>query len=221
MDNKQVTKIVAASLLGDGCVKIRPQNNNACFVIAQVEQHKDHLDYLKTHLSQITHIREWTKTNFVNGSGKNPKTQLWLESRAHPQFTTFRERMYPNGHKVVDPHYLTLLDWEFLAIWYMQDGSIQKTTQKYGTYGIITLCTHSFSYGDNHLLRDKLKEKLRLDFNVRSSRGKNGNQYWFLTLRSVDNEVFLDNIKPFVQSSFLYKCPVMIGSKIILDEDVV
>lgn len=217
MESKYLTKIVAACLLGDGCVKIRPcGHKNAHFVLAQTEDHYDHVLYIKNILSELTHVNEWTKENFSKGSGKNPKVQKWIETRTHPFYTKFRERMYPNGHKVVDPHYLTLLDWEFLAIWYMQDGSVCSN----GTHASIRIATHNFSYGDNHCLRQALADKLGILFNVVSSR-RNNKQYYSLSLNSKSNECFLENVSPYVQHSFSYKIPKMVGSKIILDEDIV
>lgn len=216
MDKKYITKVIAACLLGDGSVRVKKGCVNANFRLAQIEDHADHVEFVKGVASQVTGVNTWVKTNFAEGSGKNPKPQIWIETGAHPFFTNFYERMYPNGHKVVDPHYLTLLDAEFLAIWYMQDGTC-GAGQKYAQ---IRLATHGFSYGENHFLRSTLKERLGLDWNVVGHR-QNNKQYYFLALRSTDNEKFREMILPYMQESFMYKVPVMVGSRLVRDEDMI
>lgn len=220
MDKKYITKVIAACLLGDGSVRIKKSCTNANFRLAQIEDHKDHVDFIKNVISQVTKVSTWVKTNFAQGSGKNPKPQIWIESNVHPIFTNFYEKMYPNNHKVVDPHYLTFLDAEFLAIWYMQDGTCGVSDTKHGKYGQIKLATHGFSYGDNHCLRAALKEKLDLDWNVSGHR-QNNKQYYFLSLRSTDTAKFRNMVLPYMQESFMYKIPVMVGSRLVRDEDMI
>ena len=84
--DKNVIKILAASLLGDASLRIKKGNINAQFRLAQIVDHADHIEYIKGYVSLVTGTCEWTKTNFTTGSGLNPKNQLWLESNVHPVF---------------------------------------------------------------------------------------------------------------------------------------
>lgn len=204
MDRKYITKIVAASLLGDATIYIpNDGSKNAKLVIAQTEEHKDYIDLLADVLGEITNV-----------SISEPKTpkhmpqakkQIFLTTRVHPFYTNFRQRMYPNGCKIVDPHYLTLLDWEFLAHWYVQDGHISSRMQ--GSYQDIQsgIATHSFSYGDNLLLKEAIKDKLGIEYNIRSGSKKDGSRVYHLALRRSSLPRFLENITPFIVPSFQYK----------------
>lgn len=217
MTNKYVTKIVAASLLGDGSVGIPPDGSiNAKYRQPKTVDHMDYVDWLASVLEEITPTNRYT----WQPKQYNAKEQVMLQSRCHPFFTRFRERMYPNGHKVVDPHYLTLLDWEFMAIWYQEDGSSVRNKTKSGTYIRPILCTDCFAYGEQHLLRQAIADKLGVDFNVKSYR-TNGSQKYRLHLRASDTEKFMEGIEPFVLPSFSYKVCRTVSSRLILDEDIV
>lgn len=216
-DKRHVTKIVAASLLGDGSVGIPPDGSkNAKYRQPKTIDHMDYVDRLSNILEEIT------PTNRYEWQPKlgNAKRQVMLQTRTHPFYTNFRNRMYPNGHKVVDPHYLTLLDWEFMAIWYQEDGSLIRDVRKQGTYAKVTLSTNAFSYGDQHCLRQAIKEKLNVDFNVKDCRKESSQQY-ILLLRAVDLSKFLDGVAPYISPSFEYKLCRTIGSTTRVDEDIV
>lgn len=216
-DNKYVTKIVAASLLGDGSVGIPPDGSrNAKYRQPKTIDHMDYVDWLAGVLESVT------PTNRYEYQPKmaNAKRAVMLQSRCHPFYTKFRHRMYPNGHKVVDPHYLTLLDWEFMSVWYQEDGSLIRDARKKATYAKVVLCTNCFSYGDQHLLRIAIKEKLGVEFSVDGMR-QNGNQNYILRLRSTDLNKFLDGISPHVVPSFQYKLCRTVGSTSLVDEDIV
>lgn len=218
MADKYLTKIVAASLLGDGSVGIFPTYKNAVYRQPKRIDHKDYAEWLGDKLSTLTRVRY---NEFEPKSQFNGQRQIMLTTMAHPFYTTFRERMYPNDHKVVDPHYLTLLDWEFLAIWFQEDGSTGYYKHKNGsTYINTVLCSQSFSYGDNHLLRKALSEKLGLDWNVASDRS-GGKQKWFLKLRSSDIEKFMCSVEPYIVDSFKYKICHVVGSRLQRDEEIV
>jgi hypothetical protein len=134
-----------------------------------------------------------------NTDGYTRKPQLRLESKTHPKLTTIWERVYIDGHKVIDPHMLTLLDEEALSIIFMADGG-RYVDPRCNATPAYSLHTKGFSYGDNFLLKKALKEKLDLEFNVHRH-----SKYWFLTLRSKDSEKFEQLVGPHVLSSFDYK----------------
>lgn len=216
-DNKRITKIVAASLLGDGNVAVPPDGSkNAKYRQPKTEDHRDYCEWMCKELSVITRAYIYEFQPKMQGA----KRQIEIRTQCHPFFTKFRERMYPNGHKVVEPHYLNLLDWEFLAIWYQEDGSTVRDKRKQGTYIRVFICSECFSYADNQYLRIKIKEKLGIDFNVKSMRNR-GNHGYRLELRKEDINTFMQGIEPFVLPSFSYKICRTVGSSSLLDEDIV
>lgn len=209
INNKQITKVIAASLLGDGTI-YREGNKNGNFRIKQRSVHLDHLEYLYGVLINLTNVSlkqitcEQTEIVICGKKTVANPTHL-LRTMNHPTYTNFRQRMYPNGHKIVDPHYLTLIDWEFLAIWYMQDGMLEPKRHDTTNCGV-ALCTDNFSYGDCVLLRKALNEKLGLSWNIRpKSTDKNGNRTYRLHLYRKQFNEFTDKIHKYIQPSFMYK----------------
>lgn len=220
MASAYITKIVTASLLADGCLDI-PQDGsiNARYRQPKVITNKDYLEWFGNIVSEVCGVKYYT----FQPKMQNAKEQIMLYTRVHPFYTAIYNRMYPNGHKVVDPHYLTLLDWESMAVWYQEDGSLHvNEANKNGVfYACPILCTDSFSYGEQHNLRTAIKEKLGIEFNVSSFR-KHGKQMYRLRLRSSDIHKFMDNILPHIQESFKYKTCRTVGSTSrMVDEDIV
>jgi len=203
-NRKELTKIVAACLFGDAHVTACKNKENSGFELGQTSEHLDHLDYIADRLSHITSIRYDVRAG-VKTATKTIKPTIRIRSRHHPFYTNFRERMYPIGRKVIDPHHLTLLDAEFLAIWFVQDGwhsgSFRKNTFRHE----IALSTESFCYAEQMLLRSALKEKFNLDWNVKQYRSKVGSLLYYLQLSTKDVDRMLDIVTPFVQPSFTYK----------------
>lgn len=213
-DNKQLTKVVSACLLGDGTVHkygTDTVGTNSRFQLNLIEKNRDHVEYIKHYLEELTNV-SLSVNQRSNSDGYNRQPQVKIVTGRHPFYTKFRERMYPNGYKVVDPHYLTLLDWEFLAIWYQQDGTLVNSLAngKYLNYSC-SLATLCFSYGDNFLLRRALKEKLDLDWNISPNTKKDGSRTWFLRLNNRQIFKFIEGVRPYIQPSFEYKIKLSNG----------
>lgn len=217
MNKIRAIKIIAASLLGDGNVSIPPDGSiNALYRQPKIYLHEDYCIYIKEALEYFTSV----KLRRFQPKILNAKEQIEIKSKVHPIFTKLRKRMYPNGHKVVCPHLLKFIDWEFLAVLYQEDGCTVKDVRKSNTYIRVIICSESFSYADNHLLRTKFKEYLGIEFNVKSIRNR-GNQGYRLELNKNDINKFMNGIEPFISKSFRYKICRTVSSSSVLDEEIV
>jgi hypothetical protein len=142
-----------------------------------------------------------------------------LRTSRHPFFNPFRERLYSTGNKIIDPHYLKLLDWEMLAILYQDDGSISHyISSSNKAYNTVELATHRYSYGDNLLLKKAIKETMDIEFNVCQVRRKD-KLYYRLNLRQKDVSKFIDGISKFVLPSFEYKLNIF-SNEVLQDENL-
>lgn len=179
-DNKYLTKIVASCVMGNSEVK-SAEKKVAFLELNKPEVHLDYLTHLQTILQDITSVR--IKDNILKTSN-------------HPFFKKFRERCYLYSRKVIDPHYLTLLDWEMVSFLYMDRGSFSK---------IVEINTNLYSYGDNILLKRAIKEKLGIEFNIKDDRSNSGALQYKMVLRKRDANIFMENIEKFVVPSYMYK----------------
>jgi hypothetical protein len=183
----------------DGGLYVTGKCTNAKFIMNMREENRDYIEKVKQTLEEADIGVRLSERKDYNTDGYDRSPQLRLESTVHPKLTTIWDRVYIDGHKVIDPHMLTMLDAEALAIIFMADGGryVDKRCNATPAY---SLHTKGFSYGDNFLLKKALKEKLDLEFNV-TRHGK----YWYLRLRTKDSAKFEQLVESYVLPSFMYK----------------
>lgn len=189
-DKKELVKLISFMSTFDGCLYTR--HSNAQFILNMREENLDYVLWVKSVIDKITSSIIEKRPDY-NSDGFVRKPQVRLYSRTHPFFTTIRNRLYINNHKVIDPHMLKLLDEESLAIIFMADGS---GSLKHG----IRFHTKGFSYNDNMALSRAIYEKLGLRTNVNRH-----NNYYELRLKSADIGKFVDMVNPYICPSFRYK----------------
>lgn len=205
VNKKEIIKVIAASLLGDAWID-KEKNNNGRFRIELIAEHKDHLEYISKYIEIVTRVRfnvRERSIKVINGVETQGKPTITLSTMNHPLYTTIYERSYLLRRKVVDPHYLTLLDAQFLAIWFQQDGYLDF---KDGKTAYVTICTDNFTYADQDMLRRAIIERTGFIFNiVRRGLNKNGETTYRLRLYKKQTDQFIEDIHPFIQESFIYK----------------
>jgi len=216
MDNKNLGKLIAAMVIGDGYLGWkeqkstnrqveRPQYNrkaNSWYAAAHVSKNRDYVEWQCSILENITSvsIREYGERAFANGYIDAPR--ILYETKRHPFFTTLRERTYINNIKTISPHDLKLFDAESLAILYMDDGWTEKDSK-----GRVGIATHSFSWADNKLLRDCIAEKLNIHLDVKIHKQKNGNICYYLRSNNEQGKILKDTVYKtgLIVPSFEYK----------------
>lgn len=191
INEKQLSKLLYYFSGFDGGVY--PSGKNCRFVMNMREDNMDYISWVEHTIAQITNV----VTHKVPQRG-NRSPLMCLTSHAHPRFTAIRERLYtPDGKKILDPHQLSLIDSEALAIIFMADGG---TSLDKGKYPEIKLHTKGYSYFDNLALSKAIYEKT----GIRTSVNRH-NQYYFLRVKTTDLELFIKTVKPYILPSFSYK----------------
>jgi hypothetical protein len=191
----QLSKFISWSVCGDGYVGYATHNKNAHYSISRVPAHKD---YLQVVASKFTGLQD-CKIIFNEYTRKDNKMMCEVRVTSHPIFTRIRERQYQNNRRVIDPHQLTLLDWEAAAFLYMDDGSLcynNKGSQ------IVRLSTCAYTYYEQEALRKAFIEKLGVIWNI----NRNGNT-WQLNLAKQSRDKWFNGIAPYIVDSYKYKLP--------------
>ena len=204
MNDKDIMKYAVAFTYGDGCI-IR-HGKECRFEATCIEDNMDYINWRKCILENITPINTYENKD----SRPNRKLLIKTSSRTHPTYTKIYSRMYHNGRKTVDPHYLKLFDWETLAIFYMDDGNLQNVTQSYkeNKYSnkYPNIASMSFSYAENIMLKETIKKNLGIEFNVRKhSEREDGTINYMLYLAGSSRQSFYSNISKYILPSFRYK----------------
>jgi hypothetical protein len=202
MDKKELTKLVSYFIMGDGGAYVNKQN--AKFIMNMKAENKDYIDWVDKVFSEFVGTKQYERKDY-NTDGCVRAPQIRLETNTHPFITTIRDRIYTDGYKGIDPHALKLLDWEAMAILYMCDGCLHedKPNEKKGLKNSswnLTLNMKRLSYGDQLLLKQAIRDRLGVEFNI-NRQGK----YYYMRLRSKDVEKFCVGVLPYMKDSFSYK----------------
>jgi hypothetical protein len=221
-DKKELVKYVWSFTLGDGCLFRRNDNpgRNAIYILNQIQEHRDYVEWQASILENLTSIKYYEQDAFIDKRGVNNRPQIRITSKAHPFYTTLYERIYLNRIKTISPHDLKLLDWESLAILFMDDGYIQtQETQKLGRRTRAFLCTENYTYGDLVLLQKAIYEKTNLPFNFKKRKLKDGYGHRLVLSPKFFDE-FIKGVESYIFPSFQYKLDRTIDSAIVDDEIV-
>lgn len=205
---KDFVKCVAASLLGDGTIE-KQKYGNARFSLKQKIDHRDYVDYIANYLESLTSVSYYTtepKQYEIRNKLCNISASVTVRTKAHPVYTQMYERAYLNRIKRIDPHYLTFIDAEYLAIWFMEDGYSMYPADSVNPNPLIVLCTDAFTYGDLIMARRAIIEKTGFIFNVnKRSKNKNGELTYRMHLSRKQSQQFLEFVRPYIVPSFEYK----------------
>ena len=194
MIKRDMLKYIAAFVMGDAGVYY--SGSNCRLITNSVE--KDYILWKQGILENLTSVNY--RCHVDHRSDYCRKPIHILTTKSHPTYTQVRNRVYVGGgYKGIDPHFLKWMDWEMLAILFMDDGSCSKDKRCDATPSA-KLNTKRLSYGDSWLLKKGIRDALDIEFNVH----RDNNRY-FLTLRSKDYETFKAGVLPYVLPCYQYK----------------
>ena len=184
--------ILVGSILGDGWLN-KPSRLGAHWTIKYDDKSLIYLEWLYSMMNEL----------FPSGiKAKKNYHQHFIFSKSSSELAEFRNIFYPNGKKIVPKQIKFLLtDPLSLAIWYMDDGSLDKRDKYHFNATIATFC---FSYKECELLAETLKNNFDVEARVHKSTMRGKEQYrLYVVSRSMDR--FINIIRPYIQPCFLYK----------------
>ncbi len=199
IDKKQLVKLLSYMSTFDGGL-YRYDKGNARFILNMRTENLDYIQWVSSVLSEIPVGVTMKERKDYNTDGCHRKPQIRLESKSHPLLTQLHSRIYMDNHKVIDPHMLTLMDSEALAIIFMCDGSTSLDLRSKNPHASITLCTKGFSYADNMSLSKSIYGATGIHSTIHRQ-----NQYYYLSIPTKDHKLFVDTVRPHVCPSFCYK----------------
>lgn len=173
------------SLLGDGCLITNPSMTNYRLQIEQSAKQKDYV-FWKYEIFK----------NFVLTPPKYlPRTRSWkFRTVSHKDFLPFREMFYKNGIKILPRDLSFLKDPLVLAIWFMDDGCLDRNS------GYI-LNTQNFTFAENKRLMVALANNLGLKYiSIHHDR-----KYYRLYVRKRSMVTFRNLFLIYMQPSMQYK----------------
>ncbi len=184
--------IVFGTVLGDGY--LRPTGSGKSYALALCHGEKQ-IDYLRWKFNEFENF-VITKKFYINHPNFHGNAPTYSFSTiSHPFLKQAHDICYPNNKKDVTKEWIANLTPLSLAVWYLDDGSLNKR------YKTIVLCTNSFSYEGQMLLVSYLKNTFDIDCKLEPRR----NNQTVIRINASQSKKFINIIAEYVPECMNYK----------------
>lgn len=188
--------IALGTLLGDGY--LRPTNGNSAnhsYALSLCHGEKQ-LDYLNWKYNEFSNFVTTKKLRINTRQFHGNAPTYSFSTISHPFFNEIHDICYcRNGKKDICKEWLDRLSPLSIAVWYMDDGSLNKR------YHTIVLCTNSFSQEGQQLAINFFKEKYDIDAVLEPRR----NQQTVIRINASQSRKFMDLVAPHIPDCMSYK----------------
>lgn len=193
------TKILIGSILGDG--SLSPLSKRKQTSRIDISQHNSKLPYLL-----------WLYEKLSKGIRLNPVFQKKgynlhrFCSKSDKGLGVLRNLFYANSGKKIIPFNIQeiLCDPISLAVWYMDDGTLDKRNKYHFNSMIASYC---FSFEECEVLKKTLQKNFKINASVTKCNMR-GKIYPRIYIKSESMENFIEIIRPFIHPIFKYKIGV-------------
>ncbi|WP_108669550.1 hypothetical protein [Peribacillus acanthi] len=190
---KEQQSIIIGTLLGDGY--LRPnRSGTCCLVMGHGEKQYDYLLWKKEKFGHF--IISDKPYHAKKESVHNHAPFFTINTVTHPYLTELRTKFYPNEIKTISEEWLKQVDELALAVWFMDDGSLNKR------YGTMTFCTNGFTYNEHILMKDWFQDRWGLSTAIDHIKSRN---QFNIRLHRSSSRRLREIISPYVPSSMKYK----------------
>ena len=193
--NKKLQDITVGLLLGDGCFEKKKDTIGIRLQIKQQSKAKEYVEWLYSQLKG--HCLSGVKFRKDYG-------QYYFSTRYLREFKDIYNLFYVNGKKVVPANIKELLKSPLsLAIWYMDDGSLDyRPNDHYAFY----LASNCFSLEDSKRLQVVLLDNFGIHSRVYNNLCR-GKRYPRIYIGSDGRDKFKKLVSRYILDCFSYKLP--------------
>lgn len=182
--------IALGALLGDGY--LRPSGHSYALAFTHGEKQKAYLEWKRSEFENFV----TTKTFYGRETVFHGNAPIYSFSTiCHPYLAQLHDLCYPGGVKTVSQDWLDLLSPLSLAVWYMDDGSLNRR------YGTVVLCTNSFSLDEHALLIAFFLDR----FGIAAKAEPRRNGQFVLRINASQRRKFFDLVSPHIPDCMAYK----------------
>jgi hypothetical protein len=195
--SQEQKSIIYGTLLGDGY--LRPNIHSYGLAVSHSNKQSEYVKWKKEKLSPFV-IMDIREDSNYKGFGGKTSTLLSFNTVSHPFYNEFHDELYVNKIKTISFQYLTHIDELALAVWFMDDGSLNKR------YGTMSLATDCFSYDEHLILQQWFYERWNLKVMIEPKKRRDGNYVFNVRFNAATSARQLRNIlSPFIPSCMDYK----------------
>ena len=187
-------QVILGGILGDS--SFRHYNNkeysNGIIMRHSLKQ-KDYVKYKNKLLGKLAiHYKEYEAQN----SYEKEKVEAWTYS--NQAISKIYQLCTKDNHKHITKEWLEKLNWLGIAIWYMDDGSLNVGTKNPSIY----FHTEGYSKEENETIIDFFSH---IGIKAYLRRYKT---YYFVAISTNDSNKIWENIKTFIPDNMQYKLPL-------------
>lgn len=192
---KKQKSVLIGSLLGDGTLRVSSKAVNANFKVEHGLKQKEYV-YWKYSI-----FKEWSLTppkisyRYKEDGSKYEKS-WWFRTVRHSEITIYRRIFYPQDKKIIPENIGSLLDTLALAVWIVDDGSLNGNK--------LDISTYSFSFYEVNLLLCVLDNK----FSVKGKSYKDREIGYRIHFPVQETLRLSEQISEFIVPCLAYKLPV-------------
>jgi hypothetical protein len=196
LNSKEFNSLLAGIILGDAHLRSLTKRENKSSL--EIKQEFKKLSYVKWLHQQFECIG-------VNPILPRSDAKGWrFSSKPSLLLGEYRKKFYPKGKKIVPKDLEKVLVSPIgLAIWYMDDGTLDQR-RRYHCNSIFS--THGFTFKDCQNLKKFIKNNFGIYSSVHKSTIR-GKKYWRLYILSKSMDDFKKIISPWILPIFEYKLP--------------
>lgn len=203
--NTSLTQMVLGTLLGDGSVQWASKNGRyyTTHGLPQESYCRHKAERLKDYIS--------TPPKIIENGGFGDKSCVF-STVTSPAFEFLRTLCYslqpkadrkgvvaPRLVKTVTPAWLSRLEWEAIAYWFMDDGSLSQAKDS-------SFNTQGFSQKEVEMLSQTLQQRFGLQNSIRSIKSRRSQSFYWVIYLGVDaTRSLVEKIRPWIHESMLYK----------------
>ena len=187
--NKQQQEIIIGTLLGDAWI------DNKSLRIKQSDAHKNYVFWLYSYFKDLCISPPKQRSDYK---------QWYFQTRFLKEISDYKEIFYKNNIKVVPENIKSLLISPLsLAVWYMDDGSLDFRPKDHYNF---SLCTNAFTIKENKSLVNALKENFGIKSSIQTPLCR-GIRYPEIYIGAEGRDKFWKLISPYIVDCFSNKIP--------------
>jgi len=193
---KRQRDIIIGTILGDGYLETKGDITR--LQLKQSEEKKEYIFWLYEELKNLCKSAPKQRTD---------NRQWYVNTRYFSELTLLRKKFYRNKIKFVPKNIdISLQKPLSLAIWFMDDGTLDWRVKDHYAYRLTTNC---FSIEDNELLAAALKKNFNVDATTQTTliRGK---RYPRIHIGAKGRDRFRKLVEPLALGCFKHKLPPII-----------
>lgn len=189
--NQDQLDVMYGSVLGDAYLRSSSKKSWSLTFSHGEKQ----LEYLKWKLNIYDKFVTTKKFGTMNRDFHGNATVYSFATISHPDITSAYHLTHPNGIKLVTDDWLELLSPLSLAVWYMDDGSLNKR------YGTIVMSTNAYSLNELDLMIHWFEKK----HNIHAKLEKRRNDQYALRINASESKLFRSIISDYIPKCMSYK----------------